>query len=660
MKLKEKGVFNMWQLLAVGVLTFILQACSGNNLDVPSDQWPIDHLPDQVSVRGYNLELYIQERKDEFTGHVEIDLEVSEPLHRLWIHGAGIKAGVIQMIGGTISTGEWRQHTPEGLASIVFDREIPKGHSKLIIDYSAPYSAGMKGFIRSADKNNFLASLADAGARYVVPGFDEPKFRGNITLSVNLPATLQALASTPITQTTSLENDRKVVQFSQTEKIMLGDLGVFVGELSTSNSVAMIDGYGTANVDLISSGMNALIARSNQKYPFGRLSVLVSDKFKEHLNAAGLIVNPSQEVSIVAQQLAEQWLVKPNNFRNWTTRCVAKGMARWAGLEAFMHANLAANDARQEAWMAARDIAKNSLGQMCWDVPNDLVLPEELNEDHTLIAGALYQLEAAGSDVANIVWSDNVENGQHPRMSQDLPAMIYQRIYPVLQNGQLMPHRCQAACEFSWQDTEVEKTIPQALEDPLMVTAIQWRHWLGDSDVKAYLWDVFERAKGFPPVSAQRVYGEAWQVAFGLAMQKDFDHWSSYLRRLAAEAEDNSVRMNALYALTETTDERVVAWFQQLLLNKVLSPSDEDDLFARLMMSPQASQQLSWFSTNRDKLMRKLTPAQRVIWLDALGGLCGEQFKPTVIDAMQPVAKMIFRGEARLARALSKIDACGK
>jgi len=118
----------------------IVFGCADTNPPVDANDLPVDHLPPQLTPLSYNIELYLQQRKDTFTGHVEIDVEVLQPIDRLWLHGAMLKVGTVQVVGSTIATGEWRQHTPEGLSSIVFDRTIPVGRSKILFDYSTPYS----------------------------------------------------------------------------------------------------------------------------------------------------------------------------------------------------------------------------------------------------------------------------------------------------------------------------------------------------------------------------------------------------------------------------------------------------------------------------------------------------------------------------------------
>jgi len=640
----------------------VITGCAKNGGDVPKDQLPIEHLPDQAQVLGYNLELYLQERKDEFTGHLEIDLVLNQPTSRLWIHGAQLRMGVIQIIGSTISNGEWYQHTPEGLASIVFDKEIPAGHSKLILDYSAPYSSGLKGLIRSKDKSEYIASMAEAGARYILPGFDEPKFRAPLTLSINLPNSLSALASTANIENTALENERHILQFASSEPVTLGDYSFAIGRFAepalASTQASTVRFYNLDRQAIVVDALAAIEHDSGQPYPYNGLNIVAMNSITERVYAAGLMVNPSLQKEAMGQQLAAQWVVLPAGFRNWSTRCVATGMARWLGLQAMHKANLVDTSFMQTQWRKAKDLSEYSLGEVCWDMPSDLVFAAENNEDQQLVAGALFQLSLKHSDLANRLWQDTLDHRGEQRLLQDLPSVVYQRIYPLLQSGQLMPHKCESACLYPWAAQHTALDTRQALADPALVSVADWHRLLADDAVRAYLWDVFERSKGFPPASAQRVYGDAWQVAFGLAMQKDFDNWSSYLRRVAAEAEASDVRMTALYALTESTDERVVAWLQQMLLNQMLIPVEADALFARMLASPQAHAQFTWFSNNRDKLMRKMTPAQRARWIDALGGLCSASYVQEIMDTIQPVAKFIYRGEARLERAIARVNAC--
>jgi hypothetical protein len=647
---------------ALAALFFILTACSSSNDAVPADQLPVDHLPAQLTPLSYNVELYLQTRKDEFTGHVEIDIDVLQPIDRLWLHGAQLRVGTVQAVGGTIASGEWRQHTAEGLASIVFDRTLPVGRSKLILDYSAPYSPGLKGFIRSRDKSTYIASLGDGGARYVLPGFDEPRYRTPVSLSFDVPASVDVLASSPEASRTDLENQRRVVRFTPSPALPLGALGWVMGELPEPTSGAVngipVAGYGV-EINPWLAGLKALAERGAQAYPFAKLDVVKLANLPETNNAVGLLVNPSASIEAQAQQLAAHWFEHAGAYSNWQTQCVARGMAQWAGLDAYRAAGRLDESVARAAWRRARELARYPLGPMCWDVPSDKVLAVEESEDQALVVGALLGLEdAVGRDkLATTLWSDWRANRDTPRAVQDLPMPVYQQVYSLLQEGRLLPHRCKVACDYR-DAPEESVTLEGAKSNPTALDIVQWRALAANPEMAAFL-DGIAAAEDANLVGMRLAkYGEAWTVAMAMKMAGDFDPWSSYLRQLSAEAEAQDVRMAALYALAESDDIRVVTWFQQLFLNRVLPPAQSDALFARLMQSPQADLQLRWLSSNRDKVMRKLTPAQRVHWLDALSALCSPSALALVKEAMTSAAPLIYRGEARLQRVISNIEQC--
>lgn len=653
---------NVFLRAAFAALFFTLIACSSSNEVVPADQLPVDHLPPQLTPLSYNVELYLQTRKDEFTGHVEIDVEVLQPIDRLWLHGAQLRVGSIQAVGGTIATGEWRQHTPEGLSSIVFDRTLPVGRSKLILDYSAPYSPGLKGFIRNRDKSIFVASLGDGGARYVLPGFDEPRYRTPVSLSFDVPSSLEVLASSPEASRTHLENQRRVIRFIDSPALPLGALGWVMATLpeatqQTFNS-STISGFGVEIMPWL-EGLSALAERSEQAYPFAKLDVVRLANLPESINAVGLIINPSESLLAQSQQLAAHWFDHAGAYSNWQTQCVARGMAQWAGLDAFRKAGLLNESVAQAAWQNARELARYPLGPMCWDVPSDKVLALQESEDQVLVTGALLGLEdTVGREaLATTLWSDWRANRDTLRSVQDLPMPVYQQVFSILQEGRLLPHRCKVACDY--RDAPEEAiTVQGALANPATLGIAQWRELAVNPEVASFLEGIAEADNASDVADRIDTYGEAWTVAMAMKMVGDFDRWSSYLRQLSAEAEVQDVRMAALFALAESSDMRVVTWFQQLFLNRVLPPAQSDALFARLMQSPQAEQQLRWLATNRDKVMRKLTPAQRVHWLDALNGLCSSSALALVKEAMTEVAPLIYRGEARLQRVVNNIEQC--
>lgn len=652
----------VWRVWIVAVFA-ALMACAENNQPVPADQLPVDHLPPQVTPLAYNVELYLQPRKDEFTGHVEIDVDVQRAFDRLWIHGATLKVGNVQIVGGAIATGEWRQHTPEGLASIVFDRTVPVGRSKIILDYSAPYSPGLKGFIRSRDKSAYVASMADGGARFVLPGFDEPRYRAPIKLSIDIPDRFEAIASAGIINRTALENQRRVIRFAETADIPLGALGLVVGSLGNAQQLAsdhtVVSGYGVDPSPWL-AGVEALERRSEYPYPFAKLDVVSLPSLHDVVNAAGLIVNPESSPALQAERLAQHWWEHAGFYRSWQAQCVARGIAKWAGLDAYRNAGMVTQMSMSEVWQQAQALDAYPLGSMCWDVPSDKVLPLAEVEDHTLVAGALLTLEdKLGKDVtAEQMWRDWQDTRQEPRGAQDLLPSFYQRIYTVLQDGRLMPSGCSQDCRYPEKSTVQIWTVAQALLEPNQVPLGQWRSLAENPEVLSLFDSIVAQTETSSLEALNAHFGEAWKAAMGYAMAKDFDRWSAFLRQRSAEAVSSSERMLALLALAESTDSRVMVWFQQLFLNRALAPTESDALFAQLMRSPQAAVQLEWLTVNRDKVMRTLSPAQRVRWLDAMGSLCGEAQAVAVNDMMRPAAPLIFRGEARLERALAKIRAC--
>ena len=641
----------------------IVFGCADTNPPVDANDLPVDHLPPQLTPLSYNIELYLQQRKDTFTGHVEIDVEVLQPIDRLWLHGAMLKVGTVQVVGSTIATGEWRQHTPEGLSSIVFDRKIPVGRSKIILDYSAPYSPRLKGLIRTQDHQTYALSMSDGGARYVLPGFDEPRYRAPVSLSVDMPASLDALASTPVMNRTELENQRRVVRFVQSPTLALDAIGLVVGKLDTPQQLntdhTVISGYGADPTPWL-AGLSALELRAEYPYPFQKLDIIRLEHFPDTINAAGLMINPETTPQLQAERLAHHWLDFSAHHRTWQAQCVARGVAKWAGLDAYRNAKLVDQSLLNDVWLKAQVLDRYPLGNMCWDVPSDKVMPLAEVEDHTLVAAVLLSLEdKQGEDVlAEQVWRDWLDHRHAVRGVQDLMPSLYQGVYTVLQNGRLLTAPCTSNCRYSDAPKAIEFSLDKALANPKAVPRDQWYQWLQHPDVESLLEDISTQSAAITSVEALEQFGEAWLVAMGEAMGKDFERWSALLRQRSAQAETSDERLAALFALSQSQDSRVVSWIQQLLINRALQPDDSDALFANLMVSPQADVQLNWFSTNRDKIMRKLAPAQRVRWLDALGALCGSHAAEIVRDAMTPVAPLIYRGDARLQRALSRIESC--
>ena len=85
-------------------------------------------LPDGVRPQAYRLNLLLDPRRDDFSGNVEIDIQLDSPTNRIWLHGESLQ---VTEAGAVLSTGqdvaaEYEEVQESGVALLSFAEELPK------------------------------------------------------------------------------------------------------------------------------------------------------------------------------------------------------------------------------------------------------------------------------------------------------------------------------------------------------------------------------------------------------------------------------------------------------------------------------------------------------------------------------------------------------
>lgn len=187
--------------------------------DVP----PAARLPKGVTPRHYRLSLLIDPEQDDFAGTVEIDIDISAPTDRFWIHGKDIS---VQTVLATLADGreivlDYEQRADPGVALLSASETLPAGMATLSFEYTAPFNTVLEGLfkVQNGGVSYAFTQFEATSARLAFPGFDEPGFKVPFDISLTIPASQVAVTNTPQISETLLDNGLKRLDFARTRPL---------------------------------------------------------------------------------------------------------------------------------------------------------------------------------------------------------------------------------------------------------------------------------------------------------------------------------------------------------------------------------------------------------------------------------------------------------
>ena len=109
---------------------------------------PAGQLPTDVTPLAYRLELKTDPDADSFSGNVAIDVALTAPHARFWLHSVDqtvLSTKAVLDDGTHIPATFTGNQAPGGVSRLDFDSPIPAGTATLEISYTAPYNMGLAG-----------------------------------------------------------------------------------------------------------------------------------------------------------------------------------------------------------------------------------------------------------------------------------------------------------------------------------------------------------------------------------------------------------------------------------------------------------------------------------------------------------------------------------
>ena len=154
----------------------------------------------------YALSLVLDPRREDYRGEVAIDVDVPAETHAVVLHARGLTVGTT-----TVTVGERTFPAATSTRRAVGGREadeelvlltrepIPAGRARLVIPFTAPFAADLRGAFRVHVGDDWYAfsDFEPTDARRAFPCFDEPSFKVPVEVSITAPTGMTALANMP-------------------------------------------------------------------------------------------------------------------------------------------------------------------------------------------------------------------------------------------------------------------------------------------------------------------------------------------------------------------------------------------------------------------------------------------------------------------------------
>ncbi|WP_426749217.1 M1 family metallopeptidase [Myxococcus sp. Y35] len=328
----------------------------------PEPQPPALRLPDSVRPTRYALDLKLLPAEPTFSGSVSIDVDVSEAVRQIWLHGQDMEVSEARVEAGGRTLEARAVTASEGRLGLLLPEALAPGKARIHIAFSGKVdrerSQGLYA-VEEGGENYLYTFFEPVDARRAFPCFDEPGFKVPWTLRFTVKQEHVALANHPIVSRETLPDGLARVTFAES-KPMPSYLVAFVvgpfdvvdaGTAGRNNAplrfiVPRGRGAETAYAASVTPRIVTLLEDFfDMPYPYEKLDVAVVPRYWGTMEHPGLValgqpltlIRPGEEtlarrkwyVNIANHELGHYWFGNIVTCKWWDDIWLNESLTSW-------------------------------------------------------------------------------------------------------------------------------------------------------------------------------------------------------------------------------------------------------------------------------------------------------------------------------------------
>ena len=305
-----------------------------------------------------SIDLRLDPAHEEFSGTVQIELDVEEAVESVTFHGDRMEFGRHELEGPGGPVTIVLTASESGLVTATPDRPLEPGRYLMTLDFSRPYETTASGLYRmtSGDDSYLFTQFEPIDARRAFPCWDEPAFKIPYRMSLHVPEGLTALTNTPVATHTAADG-WNTFAFAETPPLPSYLLAIAVGPfdrmpihgLSVPGAIYAPRGQGPMGAvaaEITPPILEALEEWFERPYPFAKLDfVAVPEFWPGAMENPGLVtwadnlllLDPErasalqrrQLVSVTAHELAHMWFGDLVTLAWWDDLWLNESLTTW-------------------------------------------------------------------------------------------------------------------------------------------------------------------------------------------------------------------------------------------------------------------------------------------------------------------------------------------
>ncbi len=354
-----------------GLLLLLATAAAFAGEPFSFDRTP-GRLPKDVVPKLYRIFIEPDIGRAAFTGSVEIDVEVREPVRTFTLNALGLTIRSATLDGNAKLSPE--VDAAKQFLTLTSRAEVAAGRHTLKLEFSGAMTEQPQGMFLTRFQlpdgtwsKGIVTQMEPADARRMFPCWDEPVFRATFQLTAIVPAQHTALFNMPITGERALGDGRKEVTFGTTPPMASylvafasSDLDSMEDEVAGTKLRIFATTGKRDRMKLAMDTTKSVLPYFNDyfgvKYPLPKLdqvafpsvgaggmenwgAIVYSDTAMLFDAANGSQANRERVFEIVAHEIAHQWFGDLVTMAWWDNLWLNEGFASWMATKAADHFN---------------------------------------------------------------------------------------------------------------------------------------------------------------------------------------------------------------------------------------------------------------------------------------------------------------------------------